>query len=69
MIVGLATTGVPEIEEAIAGLESCVATFPGGGAATTGPDGGLAEIAGADTTMRGSCRGCGTILRGAGLAS
>jgi hypothetical protein len=41
-----------------------------GGLPTTGPAGGLAAIAGAGgggaTTIRGSCRGWGTILRGAG---
>ena len=51
----------------------CAAAAWTGGFAITGPVGGLAAIAGTDgggaTTMRGSCRGCGTIFRGAGVAA
>jgi hypothetical protein len=39
-----------------------------GGLATTAPAGGLLAIAGAATTTRASCRGCGTTLLGAGVA-
>ena len=65
--VGLTATGAVGIDEAIAGFPSPADTFPAGGAATTGPIGGLAAIAGTGAMMRGSCRGWGTILRGAGL--
>ncbi len=51
-------------------VESGARRHATGGRAMTGPVGGFAAIAGTDgggaTTMRGSCRGCGTILRGAG---
>ena len=44
-----------------------------GGLATTGPVGALAAIAGTcgggGIITAGACRGCGTILRGAGLAA
>lgn len=65
--VGLTATGAVGTDEAIAGFPSPATTFPAGGAATTGPIGGLAAIAGTGAMMRGSCRGWGTIFRGAGL--
>jgi hypothetical protein len=39
-----------------------------GGLAITAPAGGLLAIAGGATTTRASCRGCGTIRLGAGVA-
>ncbi len=44
-------------------------TAPAGALATTGPAGGFEAIAGCEGgTMAGAGRGCGTILRGSGLA-
>jgi hypothetical protein len=68
---GLAKTGAavgdPPVVRASPG-EGAPAAWTGG-RAITGPVGGFAAIAGTDgggaTTMRGSWRGCGTILRGA----
>jgi hypothetical protein len=72
--VGLTNTGAPLT--GVAGRTSpcgCAAAPWTGGFAITGPVGGLAAIAGTEgggaITMRGSCRGCGTIFRGAGGAA
>ena len=71
---GLATTGPAGGAAAMAGRGSAggAVAAPTGGLATTGPAGGLAAIAGVCgglLTMGAACRGCGTILRGAGFAA
>jgi hypothetical protein len=69
-VAGFATTGAAGGAAAIAGLASTGG--PTGGFATTGPVGGFAAIAGVccggGAITAEACRGCGTILRGAGRA-
>ena len=68
---GLAKTGAAVSGAAVvrASLDDGAPAVWTGGRAITGPMGGFAAIAGTEgggaTTMRGSWRGCGTILRGA----
>lgn len=63
---GLTTTVLDGCTTATAGR---VAAAPAGALATTGPTGGRDAIAGvAGGTIEGAGRGCGTTLRGSGLA-